>query len=119
MCDRRGSVSALLVVVLLLMMGLVVQLTQRSLTDRRQMRREFLQQQAQQLAQAGVLRVRQLKAAQQDFSGDVWELPPGVLHETNSGQVTITVDGNSATVVARYPANSPLPVQVTRTIALK
>jgi len=122
--DRRrdGVVSVVVLVVLMLVAGLIAVYAKRAVSERRQMQLELRQQQAIQLAEAGVLRFQQrLKQSTEstsDAESDVWEIPAGVIHETNSGSVQVTVENNTATIVARYPTNSPYPARVTRRIPI-
>ena len=117
-CRRRAVVTVMVLVVLLIMSAMIAQFVRRAVGDRRQMRQELQQQQTFQLALAAEDRAVKMYAKDDVNSGDIWEIPAGVLHQTNSAQVVISVVEGTATVVAKYPFNSDLPIQVTRTIRL-
>ena len=115
MSSRRGVVTAMVVVVLILLSGLVVEFARRAIDDRRQMRTELEYSQTLELAQAGVLRARQIEGSD---NGEVTvDVPPGVIHKTKSAQIVISVDDAEATVTARYPSNHDRPLQVTRSVS--
>lgn len=115
---RRAVVTVMVLLVLMLMAGILAQLVRRAVTDRRQIRQESYQQQTIELAFAGVSRFVQKRSASADYSGEVWNVPAGLIHQTNSGQVKISIDGASAVIVARYPSNLEHPVQITKTVSL-
>ena len=115
---RRAVVSVLIIVVLLLMSAMVGEFIRRAVAERRQLRQELLLRQTEQLAHAGLQLARQEVRKDPGYAGEIWEIPVGQIHQTNSGTVEIHVDRDVATVVARYPGNSENPVQVTRTVRL-
>lgn len=115
---RRAVVTVMVLVVLMLMAGILAQLVRRAVADRRQIRQESYQQQTIELAFAGVLRVTAKHQTDGEYSGEIWNVPVGQIHQTNSGQVEISVDGDTAVIVARYPSNLEHPVQVTKTVSL-
>jgi Tfp pilus assembly protein PilX len=112
---RRGIVSVVVLIVLMLITAMVAQYARRALGDRRQMRVEMQHQQAIQLAAAGLLRAKNKVAADAEFQTETWQLPAGVIHQTNTATVEITVQAGRVTVVARYPANKEHPIKVTKT----
>ena len=117
--SRRAVVTVMVLVVLLLMSALVAQFIRRAVSDRRQTRQELNHVQTVQLATAGVARLRLQRAQDADYVGETWQIPTGVIHQTNAGEVVITVNKDTATVVARYPVNFDLPLQVTKSIRLQ
>lgn len=116
---RRAIVSVVVLIVLMLITGLIAQYARRALSDRRQMRSEMQHQQALHLADAGVMRLRQSVATGGDVEAENWNVPVGIIHQTNTGTVEITLKDGTATIVARYPANAEYPVKVTRTVPLE
>lgn len=116
---RRAIVSVVVLIVLMLITGLIAQYARRAVGDRRQMRIEMQHQQTIKLAEAGVLRLKQKMADDAEFTQDTWNLPAGTIHQTNTGTVEITVNEETATIVARYPANKENPLKVTRTVDVK
>ncbi len=116
---RRAAVTVMVLVVLLLMALLVAQYVRRAVGDRRQMRQEFMSMQTQHLADAGELRAHAAIRATTEYTGETWQVPAGTIHQTNTGTVVITVADGWATVVARYPSNEDLPLQVTRKIKVQ
>ena len=116
--NRRAVITVLVLVVLLLMSLMVAQFIRRAVGDRRQMRNELMRQQTIQLAIAAENRTQRKLASDASFKGETWEIPAGVIHQTHSAQVVINVEDDSATIIARYPINSDLPIQVTKTIRL-
>lgn len=113
--SRRGAVTIVALVVLLVLSGMIGQYVRRVVMERRQFRQETLHQQAEKLADAGLLMATAAIQKDPAWSGFRWELPAGEIHQTNSGEVVIHMQGEICTVVARYPTNSTLPFQVTRT----
>lgn len=116
--SRGGIVTAMVIVVLILVSGLILSFVQRSVTDRRQTRRELEYQQTVQLAAAGIKRAEVLRRADSNYAGEIWEIPAGQIHQTNTASVTIRIDGLQASVVARYPSQRAVPFQVTQEVAL-
>ncbi|MEZ6058775.1 MAG: hypothetical protein R3C19_00265 [Planctomycetaceae bacterium] len=115
---RRGAITAMVLVLLLLTSLLVAQYVRRAVADRRQMKQELQYVQTQQLAGAGVRRAT-AAMLRGDYNGETWTIPAGVIHQTNTATVLIRVDDSFATVVARYPSNEDLPVQVTRKVKVQ
>ena len=115
---RSAIVTVMVLVVLLLLSGMIAAFIRRAVGDRRQMRSQFYQQQTQQLVEAGIQLARE-KSVDASYTGEEWKVPSGLIHQTNSGFVGISLDGETATVVARYPANSENPHQITRTVRLQ
>ena len=108
---RRGAVTAVVVVVLIILSGLVIEFTRRAVGDRRQLRRELEYSQTLELAKAGLLRVQSQTTPADSES---LKVPAGVIHETKSGNVVISLKDADITVTARYPDNQSHPAQVTR-----
>lgn len=113
---RRAVVTVMVLLVLILLAALLAEFVRRGMTDNRQMRRELHQQQAEQLAVAGIDTLKSKLAADASYAGETWDIPAGMIHQTNTGQVVISIDGTTATIVARYPKNLDQPVQVTKTV---
>jgi type II secretory pathway component PulK len=113
--NRRGAVTVVALLVLLVLSGMIGQYVRRVVMERRQFRQETLHQQAEKLADAGLLVAISARQKDPAWAGFQWELPAGEIHQTNSGEVVIRMQGEICTVVARYPTNSSLPFQVTRT----
>ena len=114
-CSRRGAASIVALAVLAIFAGVMAQQTRRVLMERRQMRDEVAFLQTEKLADAGMLLARKAKVDDPAWMGLTWNLPAGAIHQTNSAVVVITVQEDSCTVVARYPSNTEIPFQVTRT----
>lgn len=112
---RRGAASIVAVAVLVVLAGIMAQQVRRVLMERRQMQNEIAHLQAEKLAEAGLMLARQKRAADPNWISVTWTLPPGKIHKTNSAEVVIYMQENNCTVVARYPANTEIPFQVTRT----
>ena len=112
---RRGAASIVAIAVLVILAGIMAQQVRRVLMERRQMRNEVTYLQTEKLAEAGLLLAQTSKSKDPAWLGRTWNLPPGAIHQTNSAAVVITVQDDSYTVVARYPANAEIPFQVTRT----
>jgi type II secretory pathway pseudopilin PulG len=116
---RHGSVTVIVLVVLLIMTAMVGQYARRVIHDRRQVRQQLLHRQTLELATAGVQRLKQQRQADPTWSGETWKPTIGDIDQTNEAEVVITVDGDSATIVARYPIDSQFPIQITRQIELE
>ena len=112
---RRGAASVVAIAVLVILAGIMAQQVRRVLMERRQMRNEVAYLQTDKLADAGFMLAQKSKSKDPAWMGITWNLPSGAIHQTNSAEVVITVQDDSCTVVARYPANADIPFQVTRT----
>lgn len=111
---RKGAISAMGIVVLVIVSLLVSQYVRRALNDRRFTRSEVERLQAESLAEAGMRLAQTSLKTDAAWQGTTWELPKGSISQTKMGRVTISVENGRYTVVARFPADSPTPVQVTR-----
>lgn len=111
---RRGVVTVMVLVVLILLGGLLTQLVQRAVTGHRQSRRELHQRQATLLADAGLLRAVALRQQDPSYTGEVWTPDMTSVHSRNTAEVNISRDGDEWLVVASYPHNVDFPVRVTR-----
>ena len=103
---RRGSVTVVALVVLVILAGLVGQHVRRVLMERRQFRQEILQLQAEKLADAGMDLAISARKKDAAWHGVTWNLPSGVIHQTNSADVAIQVQEGICTVTVRYPTNN-------------
>lgn len=117
--SRRGTVTVLVLIVILIGSVMLTQLVRRTLLDGRQASDNLLQLQTKELAEAAAVRAQQSWSDSEDWTGETWKLPPGQIHQTNEGEVVITVAEKVATITARYPANFSNPVQITRKVSLK
>ncbi len=120
---RHAAVIVMVLLILMIMSGLVAQFFRRAMADRRQTRNEMQHQQAIQLTLAAEHLLAERLAADTNYEGETWDHPAGILHQTNTGSVVISMtdtstDGRIATLTARYPANADLPFRVTRTVRL-
>ena len=114
--DRRGSVTVLALVTLLIVSTLLAQYTRRVLMERRQYRQEILHQQAEKLAEAGLQLAEDSRSNDPAWTGVTWNLQPGEIHQTNSADVAIQVQDDICTVTVRYPTNNnSFLCKVTRT----
>ena len=113
--SRRGAVTIVALVVLMILAGLIAQQVSRALSDRRHSRQQVLHLQTEKLAEAGLKLAATSHAADPAWTGTTWKVPAGVIHQTNSAEVMITVQDGTCTVVSRYPTNNDIPFQVTRT----
>ena len=113
--NRRGAVTIVALLTLLILAGMLGQHVRRVLMERRQFRQEVLHLQAEKLAEAGIELAASSWQKDPSWSGTTWNLPTGTIHQTNSAEVVIRLQDETCTVVARYPANADIPFQVTRT----
>ena len=113
--SRRGAVTIVALVVLMILAGLIAQQVSRALGDRRHSRQQVLHLQTEKLAEAGLELAATSYAADPAWIGTTWKVPAGAIHQTNSAEVTIKVQDGTCTVVSRYPTNNDIPFQVTRT----
>lgn len=113
--NRRGAVTIVALLTLLILAGMLGQHVRRVLMERRQFRQEVLHLQAEKLAAAGIELASSSWQKDPTWSGTTWKLPEGTIHQTNSAEVVIRLQDETCTVVARYPANADIPFQVTRT----
>ena len=110
---RRGAVTVVALVVLVILAAMLAQHVRRVVSDRRQFRQDTLHMQAEKLAEAGLLMATSARQKDPAWSGFTWDLPAGTIHQTNTAEVTIQMQDEVCTVVARYPANSNIPFKVT------
>lgn len=114
--NRKATVSVMVMLVLLLLMGLIVSQVRRVLGDHRQVNKDLYHLQAEHLAFAGLQKAAAAWTAQDSYTGEQWLIPPGTVHQTNTGSVLISVSADGqCQVVSRYPTNHEIPFQVTRT----
>lgn len=111
---RRGVVTVMVLVVLILLGGLLTQLVRRAVTEHRQSRRELHQRQAMLLADAGLLRAARQLGQDASYTGEVWTPDMTLVHARNTAEVNISRDGDQWLVVASYPHNAEYPIRVTR-----
>ncbi|MBL8812975.1 MAG: hypothetical protein JNM43_22600 [Planctomycetaceae bacterium] len=112
---RKGGVIVVVLAALVIVSTLWVAWTQRTMSDRRQIREVVLQRQTERLAEAGVLMARQAIQKDAAWTGTQVVVPAGVIHKTNSGELAISVQNGLITVVAKYPSQEEIPYKVTRT----
>lgn len=113
--SRKGGALVFVLAAMLIVSTIWVSWTRRALADRRQLREQILQQQTERLVQAGLLIVRQNLQQNASWTGTSLVVPAGVIHQTNSGELTISVQSGQFTVTARYPSQEEIPYKVTRT----
>ena len=114
--SRRGSASAFVLVVLVVMVGLMLTRARHTIAMHRQTGNEQLRLQAEKLAEAGIQRAQLAWQSAPQPGKFEWEFPPGRLHQTNSGRVVIITNASGVcTVEVAYPSNRDLPYRVTRT----
>ena len=112
---RKAAISVMVMLVLLLLSGMMASQVRRVLSDRRQSRQETFHLQAEHLAQAGLIKAAAAWNTEEEYRGEDWNLPAGIIHQTNSAAVQISIsDDGECRVIARYPANYEVPFQVTR-----
>lgn len=112
---RSGAMTVLCLVTLLIFSAMVSQYVRRVLLERRQFRNEVNSVQAETLAETALRIARTQRTQDPAWAGMVWELPAGTIHQTNSARVVIEIQDDVCKVIARYPTNRELPVQITRT----
>lgn len=112
---RRGGAIVVVLAALVIVSTLWVAWTQRAMADRRQIREIVLQRQTERLAEAGLLMARQAIQKDAAWIGTQVVVPAGVIHQTNSGELEVSVQNGLITVVAKYPSQEEIPYKVTRT----
>lgn len=112
--DRRGVVTVMVLVVLILLGGLLTQLVRRVVTEHRQTRRELHHCQAVQLAEAGLLRAGAQLRNDPNYTGETWQPDMSDVHPTHTALIRISIEGDQWLVVASYPHNLDFPSRVTR-----
>ncbi len=114
--QRRGAVTVVALVVLVILAGLVGQHVRRVLMERRQFRQEILHLQAEKLADAGINMAIATRKKDTTWGGVTWKTPSGAIHQTNTADVEIKIEQDVCTVIVRYPTNNnSIPFKVTRT----
>lgn len=115
---RRGTVTVVVVVLLMLILGMVAEYTRKAVGDRRHIRVQQQHQQTRELVRAGLIRLQQQRLQNASYKGESWQVPAGVIHQTNSASVTISVQDDTARIVARYPLEADYPQQITHVVDL-
>ena len=117
--ERRGAVSAMVLLVLLLLGALSAAQVQRVMRERRQMAAEFNFLQAEKLADAGIVVALSRKKNDPVWSGETFQFPNGTIHQTKSGSVLIKVTAaGTVNVTSSFSSESSdiqIPFQVVRT----
>lgn len=89
--DRRAVILICVLVCLAISLALVMSCTQRALRAHREMRALRQQRQTEFLLEAGVQRAAQRLQANEDFTGETWELSTETIPGYQSAQVEINV----------------------------
>lgn len=116
---RSGTVTVMIVVVILILSGMTVQYARRAVTERRQVRQELHERQVGELVSAGIRRARQMHERDSSWTGETWSTSVKTASNSHEAQVVISVDNGTASVVARYPLNSPSTFQITQQVELE
>lgn len=123
--------AGLALIVMLIALGIVsaicLTLLKMSLAERQHVRRETLATQADWLAESGVDLAAELLQRDANSTGTTWNIPAEQLGGSHAAVVTVKIapvenspNRRQVTVVAEYPAKSPLPIrpQVVRFVDL-
>ena len=116
---KRGAVLVCVVVCLAVATLLLAGMLQRTLLTKRQIRTERHLRQAEWLVQAGAERAAFRLASDEEYTGELWSLAADAIVGTDSGVVSISVNGDSTDrasvrVVAEYPSGSVASIRRTR-----
>ncbi len=109
----------MIIVVILIISAMAAQYSHRAIVDRRQVRTELRERQTRELAMAGIRRAQHQYQLDPAWTGETWTPSIRTDSETKQSEVVISIDGQMATVVARYPVNDRMPVQITQQIQLE
>jgi len=112
---RKGGAIVVVLAALVIVSTLWVAWARRAMSDRRQIREIVLQQQTERLAEAGLMMARQSLQKDAAWTGSRVVVPAGTIHQTNSGELAISIQNGLITVVAYYPSQEEIPYKVTRT----
>ena len=118
---RRGSVTGLVLVCLLVVVSLVGTTLQSAQQARRQLQTERDFRQTELLLQAGIERAAYRLASDQEYRGETWEPASQLL--ANRGRIVIETKPSSRgdkwdlNVVAEYPVGSPRSVRRSHSFA--
>lgn len=116
---RSGTVTVMIVVVILIISGLTAEYARRVVLERRQVAQELQERQTWELATAGVRRGQLRWQRDAEYTGETWTPSVGPKSQANSSEVVISIQEGSVTVVARYPVNQPRPLQITHQAELE
>src|SRR5687768_7861668 len=118
--ERRGAVMVAVLAALGLALALSVAMLQASAFERRLVRRQAWQGQADWLAEAALRRAAARLAEEPAWPGETWTVPPGDLGGPHGGQVTIAVTEvadqpgrRQVRIRADYPIAADLPARST------
>ena len=118
---RRGTVTVLVLLCLLVVVSLAGTMLQTALRARRQLQTERDFRQTELLLQAGLERAAYRLATEPDYHGETWEPASQVL--AGRGRITIETKSLSAggpadvNVVAEFPVGSPRSVRRSHTFS--
>ena len=98
---------------------LLAGMLQRTLLTKRRIRTERHLRQAEWLVQAGAERAAFRLASDEEYTGELWSLAADAIVGTDSGVVSISVNGDSTDrasvrIVAEYPSGSAASIRRTR-----
>ena len=116
---RSGTVTVMVVVVILPLSGITVQYARRAVVDRRQAAQDLQERQTRELVSAGMRRAKQMHQRDASWSGETWLTSVNTESRRHEAEVVISVDSGTATVVARYPLDSPSTIQITQQAELE
>jgi Tfp pilus assembly protein PilX len=108
---RRGLVLVAMIVLLAVVMLLSAGWAGRVVSERRQARRHVLEVQAVRLAESGLARAEAQLAADQTYSGEVWEIPAEAWEGRRAAMIVIEADRDVEVGEVRLTARATFPAQ--------
>lgn len=115
---RKGTAVVVALLSLLLISAILAQQVQRVIADRRSGQNETLRLQTEKITTCVFQYAMNRLQKEPTWTGTTCNLPAGMIHQTNSAAIQITVSQKTLTVTARYPADSAHTCQITRTGAI-
>jgi hypothetical protein len=115
---RKGTAVVVALLSLLLISAILAQQVQRVIADRRREQDETLRLQTEKITNCVFQYAMNRLQKEPTWTGMTCKLPAGMIHQTNSAAVQISVSQKTLTVTARYPADSAHTCQITRTGAI-
>jgi hypothetical protein len=115
---RKGTAVVVALLSLLLISAILAQQVQRVIADRRSEQDETLRLQTEKISNCVFQYAMNRLQKEPTWTGTTCNLPAGMIHQTNSAAIQISVSQKTLTVTARYPADSAHTCQITRTGAI-
>jgi type II secretory pathway component PulK len=120
---RSGIVLICVLACLVVVTGIAVAMVKSALMARKAVRQERQKAQVELLLEAGIQRAVARFASDTDYAGESWDLPAEIFSNADAARIDIEVlkteqQSPTITVVAQFPAGTPLSVRRSHTFTV-